>query len=156
MCCLLVFPPGCEPHRQNGDEFRADGAEVRPGEGLCLASKQTCKGKGLGHRARFKFTARFWCARLTTQVDHWLASGKLTWKPDRLTGSTDPAMREYVVPSAWSRSTDENSDGVVLNSSTDSFQQKDIDNVEALRPTGACSSSSCQEQPQQGKDINGL
>ena len=51
----------------------------------------------------------FWCKfEMTKNVgeakaEAWIQSGKLTWHPDRVTGSEDPEVREYEVPVKWLR-----------------------------------------------------
>ena len=48
----------------------------------------------------------------TEKARGWIASGRLSAKPDRITGSTDPECLEYLVPIAWTRETDESTTGL--------------------------------------------
>ena len=35
------------------------------------------------------------------KADHWIEAGALKWIPDRFTGSSDPAVREYLVSTSF-------------------------------------------------------
>ena len=70
---------------------------------------------------------------LFPQVNHWLASGQLKYKKDRVTGSDAPHLREYIIPAAWSRSADNSGDTINFTTEQDDPTAEDIAAMDAHR-----------------------
>ena len=51
-----------------------------------------------------------------------MKSGKLKWQRDRVTGSDDPKLREWIVPASWSRSADSSGDKVEFSTEAEGVE----------------------------------
>ena len=63
------------------------------------------------------------------KVQHWLDSKVVPFEPDRFTGSTEPAFREYQIPMSWTRGEQRDTDGVVLNAEEQGADEELLDQV---------------------------
>ena len=63
------------------------------------------------------------------KVQHWLDSKVVPFEPDRFTGSTEPAFREYQIPMSWTRAEQRDTDGVVLNAEEEGADEQLLDQV---------------------------
>ena len=66
----------------------------------------------------------------------WISSGKLTYKPDRVTGLDTPALREYRVPVLWLRTTEGKRDSICVKNDSETAQG-DLGNVTSLAPSAS-------------------
>ncbi|CAK0793851.1 unnamed protein product, partial [Prorocentrum cordatum] len=57
------------------------------------------------------------------KAKHWRECGKLRSRPDRLTGSTDPLLVEWPVPTEWQRMSDEDIHAFMLQVSGDADEE---------------------------------
>ena len=114
-----------------GDDGASDAHQIRRCEGLCEAKLPKVCSCSNFDLASFLLVFVLCVAH---QVQHWLDSNLLKWRPDRVTGSSLPQHREYVVPHRWSKESDTQKDGIVGTATRDDLTTADLANIDEMKP----------------------
>ena len=88
------------------------------------------------------------------KVNHWIASGQLQYKKDRVTGSDAPHLREYIIPAAWSRSADSNGDTVNFSTEHADPTAEDIAEFDAHRVRQLAEAGTRTQPPEHTRQAN--